>query len=97
MRRCAPASVCWCPSAAAARWAWSWRSTSQPQVALERIKPLVHVFRDEPALESDVIELLRFSAEYYHYPIGQVVMGALPQLLRRARLPEGARAFVPTG
>ncbi len=40
----------------------------EPQVAPERIKPLAHVFRDEPALESDVIELLRFSAEYYHYP-----------------------------
>ena len=63
---------------------------AQPQVALERIKPLVHVFRDEPALESDVIELLRFSADYYHYPVGQVVMGALPQLLRRARLPQDA-------
>jgi primosomal protein N' (replication factor Y) len=67
----------------------------QPQVALERIKPLAHVFRDEPVLESDVIELLRFSAEYYHYPVGQVVMGALPQLLRRARLPQasGVRAY----
>ena len=63
---------------------------AQPQVALERIKPLAHVFRDEPALDRDVIELLRFSADYYHYPVGQVVMGALPQLLRRARLPQAA-------
>ncbi len=65
---------------------------AQPQVALERIKPLAHVFRDEPALDRDVIELLRFSADYYHYPVGQVVMGALPQVLRRARLPQAAGA-----
>jgi primosomal protein N' (replication factor Y) (superfamily II helicase) len=61
---------------------------AEPQVALGRIKSLAHVFRDEPALESDVIELLRFSAEYYHYPVGQVVMGQFPQFLRRARLPK---------
>ena len=64
---------------------------ADPQVALVRIKPVAHVFDDEPALESDVIELLRFSAEYYHHPVGQVVLGALPQLLRRARLPQAAR------
>jgi len=60
----------------------------QPQVAHERIKPVAHVFRDEPALDADVMELLFFSTEYYHHPVGQVVMGALPQLLRRARVPK---------
>ena len=27
---------------------------------------------------------MRFASRYYHYPIGQVVMGALPAGLRRA-------------
>jgi primosomal protein N' (replication factor Y) len=57
----------------------------EPQVARERIKPVAHVFRDEPALDADVMELLFFGSEYYHHPVGQVVLGALPQLLRQAR------------
>ena len=32
---------------------------------------------------------MRFASRYYHHPIGQVVMGALPQGLRRARADRG--------
>jgi primosomal protein N' (replication factor Y) len=66
-----------------------------PQIGLERIKAVAHVFHDEVALAEDVVELLRFSADYYHHPIGQVVMGALPQMLRRAQLlrPSSARGY----
>jgi primosomal protein N' (replication factor Y) len=64
----------------------------EPQIARERIKPVGHVFHDEPALDADVMELLLFSSDYYHHPVGQVVMGTLPQLLRRARLPKAAAA-----
>jgi primosomal protein N' (replication factor Y) len=61
-----------------------------PQIPAERIKAITCVFQGEPALDSDVLELVRFAAGYYHYPIGQVVLGALPRLLRRART---SRAF----
>ena len=54
-------------------------------VSAERIKAISQVFRDEPALPADVLALLRFASDYYHHPQGQVVLGALPQLLRRAR------------
>jgi primosomal protein N' (replication factor Y) len=52
-----------------------------PQIAPERIRTIVHVFTDESELEGDIIELLRFSANYYHYPIGQVA-----QVRRQARV-----------
>jgi primosomal protein N' (replication factor Y) len=60
----------------------------EPEVALERIKPIAQVFEHEPRAAPDVLRLLRFASRYYHYPIGQVVMGALPQALRR---PNGVR------
>jgi primosomal protein N' (replication factor Y) (superfamily II helicase) len=57
---------------------------AEASIAVDRIKPIIQVFLDEPALPADVLVLLRFASEYYHYPLGQVVLGALPQLLRRA-------------
>ena len=57
---------------------------AEASIAADRIKPVTQVFLDEPALPADVLVLLRFASEYYHHPLGQVVLGALPQLLRRA-------------
>jgi primosomal protein N' (replication factor Y) len=57
---------------------------AEASIAADRIKPIIRVFHNEPALPADVLVLLRFASEYYHYPLGQVVLGALPQLLRRA-------------
>jgi len=54
------------------------------QVAPERVKRIFRALRDAPPLSADDLRLLRFAADYYHYPLGQVVMNALPQRLRRA-------------
>ena len=48
-----------------------------------RLKQLTAVM-PEGALAPEDLKLLRFAAEYYHYPIGQVVLNALPQRLKRA-------------
>ncbi len=50
---------------------------------------MTHVFTREPRLAPDVVHLMRFASRYYHHPIGQVVMGALPQGLRRAGADRG--------
>ena len=56
----------------------------EPQVDAARIKPVSDVFAQEPRLAPDVLQLVQFASRYYRFPIGQVVMGALPQQLRRA-------------
>jgi primosomal protein N' (replication factor Y) len=43
---------------------------------IERVLPL------EP-LPSDTLQLIRFCSDYYHHPIGQVALAALPTALRR--------------
>ncbi len=56
----------------------------------DRTTAAFQTIRAEPSLAKvapDLLDLMRFSSRYYHYPIGQVVMGALPQLLRRTRAP----------
>ena len=66
----------------------------ESEVPLERIKPVAHVFEREHRIAPDVLQLMRFASRYYHHPIGQVVMGALPQALRRAHASRDAQARV---
>jgi len=63
-----------------------------------RIRAIGRWLRDVPPLPPEVLELLRFCCEYYHHPIGEVVMGTLPARLRSPR-PIGSRAapaYAPT-
>lgn len=56
-------------------------------VPVERLKPVLEVLDAEPVLDPSAIELLRWAADYYHHPIGEVVAAAMPKALR-----EGAKA-----
>ena len=51
---------------------------------VRELKQLGRVFRDAPRLSQETLELARFCAGYYHYPLGQVIMLALPPLMRRS-------------
>ncbi|GAO34914.1 primosome assembly protein PriA [Sulfuricella sp. T08] len=50
-----------------------------------RIKPVLQVFRDTPPLSEEIFHLLRFCADYYHHPLGEVVLNALPVPLRQTK------------
>lgn len=70
-------------------------------VPAERLKSALRIMRDLPPLGTEDLRLLRFAAEYYHYPLGAVVTGTLPTRLRRVREPRRPRtrgvAAAPTG
>ncbi|MDX8399771.1 MAG: primosomal protein N' [Gallionellaceae bacterium] len=51
-------------------------------LASERIKPIIQALDDVPPLAAELLTLLRFSSDYYHYPLGMTVMSALPARLR---------------
>src|SRR5438128_3429246 len=38
-----------------------------------KIKSAIEVLDDEPILSPNLLELLRFASQYYHYPIGEVL------------------------
>jgi primosomal protein N' (replication factor Y) len=48
----------------------------------DRLKPVLEVLDAEPALDGSALELLRWAADYYHHPIGEVVAAAIPKALR---------------
>lgn len=54
----------------------------QSDLAEDRIKPVTQVLDDVPALSKDLLVLLRFCSEYYHFPLGMTALTALPTRLR---------------
>jgi primosomal protein N' (replication factor Y) (superfamily II helicase) len=47
-----------------------------------RLRPILEVLDATPVLDAAALELLRWAAEYYHHPLGQVSASALPKALR---------------
>lgn len=45
-------------------------------------KPVIKCLDDQPVLSPHLMQLCQFAAEYYHYPLGQVLQTALPTYLR---------------
>lgn len=57
------------------------------------LKPIHSVLADGPVLSSELLSLLLWAADYYHHPVGEALMGALPPRIRkgapaRIKLPE---------
>jgi primosomal protein N' (replication factor Y) len=61
----------------------------------ERLKRVQGVLRDEPGWSLPDLRLLKFAADYYHHPLGAVVVGTLPARLRRPPRRERMRPAVP--
>jgi primosomal protein N' (replication factor Y) len=79
-------------------------TASSSELAPERLKPVLEVLDARPVLDASALALLRWAAEYYHHPIGEVLSTALPKALRlgaaaEAReerwgiTPEGSEAY----
>ena len=49
----------------------------------QRVRHVISIQRDIPALPEDILDLLKFCSAYYHHPLGEVVLNALPTRLRR--------------
>lgn len=52
---------------------------------LESIKPILAVLDADPLISPAIWALARFTADYYHAPLGDVLAGALPNALRKGR------------
>jgi primosomal protein N' (replication factor Y) len=53
-----------------------------PAASLRRVQELLDA---EALLDPALLQLLRWTADYYHHPLGEVIGGALPVALRRGR------------
>ncbi|WP_227429243.1 primosomal protein N' [Psychrobacter sp. I-STPA6b] len=50
-----------------------------------KLKPIKKVLDDEPLLDEPMLNLARWLARYYHYPLGDVLAVMLPTLIRQGK------------
>lgn len=55
-----------------------------------RLKRVEAVLDDEPLLPADILALAQWAADYYHFPLGEVLAGCLPVSLRRGGAAQAA-------
>jgi len=61
-----------------------------PGIALRSVAQVVD---SDPLLTAEHLDLLRFVADYYHHPLGEVLFGALPPALKRDRALPKLKAY----
>ncbi len=61
--------------------------SDEASVPAERLRAVLEVIDPEPLLPPSTMEFLRWAADYFHHPPGEVLLGTLPPSLRRGRLP----------
>ncbi|MBY0579511.1 MAG: primosomal protein N' [Burkholderiales bacterium] len=57
---------------------------SHSELPANRVKSVITLLRDIPPLDHGLLDLFRFCSEYYHHPIGSVIMSALPAGMKSA-------------
>ncbi len=50
----------------------------------DKLRDVIRVLDDRPALSADTLRLAQFCANYYHYPLGAILLATLPPRLRNA-------------
>jgi primosomal protein N' (replication factor Y) len=50
----------------------------------DKLRDVIRVLDDRPALSADTLRLAQFCADYYHYPLGAILLATLPPRLRNA-------------
>lgn len=63
-----------------------------PSVPADQVRAVEQVLDDLPPLPADWLRLCAFAAEYYHRPLGEVMLPALPPPLRKVSAYRGKRA-----
>ncbi|MDO9219723.1 MAG: primosomal protein N', partial [Thiobacillus sp.] len=53
-------------------------------IPADKLREVIRVFDDRPALSPDILRLAQFCADYYHYPLGAILLATLPPRLRNA-------------
>lgn len=53
-----------------------------------KIKPIIKLVDEVPLFSPHMLKLLSWASDYYHYPIGEVVLSAVPPALRKGEAAE---------
>ncbi len=59
--------------------------SAESSLPVNKLRAVLEPLEDEPVLSEDVLQLLEWAAAYYHHPLGEVMLNALPVQLRQGR------------
>lgn len=57
----------------------------QSDLSAEKLKMIDEFLDIKPIVSEDVLKLCKWAANYYHYPLGEILFSALPTLLRKGK------------
>lgn len=60
-------------------------SEADSLIPVNKLKAIKRILDDEPLLDTDMLKLARWLANYYHYPFGDVLSVMLPTLIRQGK------------
>ncbi|AKQ33195.1 Primosomal protein N [Candidatus Coxiella mudrowiae] len=64
-----------------------------------RLKLIQAILDDEPLIPPPLLKLFQWASEYYYYPIGEVILGALPRIFRQGKrvteISEDGGSYIP--
>lgn len=63
-----------------------WEIANETAFELEKLKSAIAILDDVPLLTPAILALLNWTSNYYHHPIGEVLIQALPNLLRKHKI-----------
>ncbi|OYX33474.1 MAG: primosomal protein N' [Hydrogenophilales bacterium 32-62-9] len=64
--------------------------STDSDIPSSKLRDVVRVFDDRPALSPEILRLAQFCSDYYHYPLGAILLATLPPRLRNAAPYEAA-------
>ena len=70
-------------------------TSTESTFPLDKLKPIETVLDETPLLDSHLLSLARFAAQYYHHPIGDVLSHFLPCPLRQGKMPRAKKTAAP--
>ncbi len=66
--------------------------SDQTDIAYDKLKPIRELIDKEPIIPTDILQLGLWAADYYHHPVGDVLLSILPAWLRQGKSIELKRA-----
>jgi primosomal protein N' (replication factor Y) len=63
--------------------------SNESAIDSRKLKRSLEVLDDSPVISSDILDMVQWASDYYHYPVGEAFTAAMPALLRRGQQPAG--------
>ena len=57
------------------------------------LKPIIDIIDDHPVMNLEIMKICTWASDYYEYPLGQVIFGALPSQLKQGIPLENIKVF----